>query len=73
MCRRITETPKWFRFWRGMKTSGKLASRSFQLYYSNAELKRTKIFLQKDQKMLKEVVDVLLIYSKFSTPTCFGI
>jgi hypothetical protein len=28
--------------------------------------------LQKDQQMLKEVVDVLLIRSKFSTPTCFG-
>jgi hypothetical protein len=31
------------------------------------------IFLQKDQQMLKEVVDVLLILSKFTTPTCFGI
>jgi hypothetical protein len=29
--------------------------------------------LQKDQQMLKEVVDFLLICSKFSTPTCFGI
>jgi hypothetical protein len=31
------------------------------------------INLQKDQQMLKELVDVLLIRSKFSTPTCFGI
>jgi hypothetical protein len=29
--------------------------------------------LQKDQQMLKKAVDVLLIHSKFSTPTCFGI
>jgi hypothetical protein len=29
--------------------------------------------LQKDQQMLKEVVDVLLIVPNFSTPTCFGI
>jgi hypothetical protein len=29
--------------------------------------------LQKDQQMLKEVVDFLLIRSKFSTPACFGI
>jgi hypothetical protein len=29
--------------------------------------------LQKDQQMLKEVVDVLLMRSKFSTPTCFGV
>jgi hypothetical protein len=29
--------------------------------------------LQKDQQMLKEVVDVLLIRSKFSTLTYFGI
>jgi hypothetical protein len=29
--------------------------------------------LQKDQQMIKEMVDVLLIRSKFSTPTCFGI
>jgi hypothetical protein len=29
--------------------------------------------LQKDQQMLKEVVDVLLTRSKFFTPTYFGI
>jgi hypothetical protein len=29
--------------------------------------------LQKDQQMLKEAVDVLLIRSKFSTPTFFGV
>jgi hypothetical protein len=29
--------------------------------------------LKKDQQMLKEAVDVLLIRSKFSTPTYFGI
>jgi hypothetical protein len=29
--------------------------------------------LQKDQQMLREVVDVLLMRSKYFTTTCFGI
>jgi hypothetical protein len=36
MCRRITEAPEWFRFWRGMKTE--LTSRGYQPDDSNVEL-----------------------------------